>query len=101
MVLESYFTGGGACAGADAAGRPHAARGHGKLAAASLQNEFGLPLGLVIVDTIVASAGYRAMIENAGSVPVSSTPAELQQVIAQTLDDTAATIREFGMQQEQ
>jgi tripartite-type tricarboxylate transporter receptor subunit TctC len=53
------------------------------------------------VAAIVASEGYRTMIEKAGSVPVSSTPAELQQVITQTLDDTAATIREFGMQQEQ
>jgi tripartite-type tricarboxylate transporter receptor subunit TctC len=53
------------------------------------------------VAAIVASEGYRTMIEKAGSVPVSSTPAELLQVITQTLDDTAATIREFGMQQEQ
>jgi len=53
------------------------------------------------VMAIVASEGYRAMIEKAGSVPVSSTPQELQQVLAQTLDDTAAIIREFGMQQEQ
>jgi hypothetical protein len=30
----------------------------GKRAAASLQQEFGLPLGLVIIDTIAASAGY-------------------------------------------
>ena len=53
------------------------------------------------VMAIVASEGYRAMIEKAGSVPVSSTPQALQQVLAQTLDDTAAIIREFGMQQEQ
>jgi hypothetical protein len=32
---------------------------------------------------------------------VSSTPQELQQVITQTLDDVASSIREFGMQQEQ
>jgi hypothetical protein len=30
----------------------------GRQAAASLQQEFGLPLGLVIIDTIAASAGY-------------------------------------------
>jgi hypothetical protein len=41
------------------------------------------------------------MIEKAGSIAVSSTPEELQQVITQTLDDVAASIREFGMQQEQ
>jgi tripartite-type tricarboxylate transporter receptor subunit TctC len=52
------------------------------------------------VAAIVASDGYRTLIEKAGSIPVSSTPEGLQQVIAQTLDDTAATIREFGMQQE-
>jgi tripartite-type tricarboxylate transporter receptor subunit TctC len=53
------------------------------------------------VAAIVASEGYRTMIEKAGSVPIASTPAELQQVITQTSDDTAASIREFGMQQEQ
>jgi len=53
------------------------------------------------VATIVASAEYRALIEKAGSLPVSSTPAELRQVITQTLDEVAASIREFGMQVEQ
>ena len=48
------------------------------------------------VATIVASAEYRALIEKAGSLPVSSTPAELRQVITQTLDEVAASIREFG-----
>ena len=41
------------------------------------------------------------MIEKAGSIAVSSTPQELQQVITQTLDDVTTTIREFGLQQEQ
>jgi tripartite-type tricarboxylate transporter receptor subunit TctC len=50
---------------------------------------------------IVDTPEYRAMIEKAGSIPVSSTPEELQQVIMQTLDDVAASIREFGLQQEQ
>jgi tripartite-type tricarboxylate transporter receptor subunit TctC len=53
------------------------------------------------VAAIVASAEYRALIEKAGSLPVSSTPAELRQVIMQTLDEVAASIREFGMQVEQ
>ena len=53
------------------------------------------------VAAIVASAEYRALIEKAGSLPVSSTPAELRQVITQTLDEVAASIREFGMQVEQ
>jgi tripartite-type tricarboxylate transporter receptor subunit TctC len=50
---------------------------------------------------IVATPEYQTLIENAGSLAVSSTPAELAQVLTQTVDDVASTIREFGMQQEQ
>jgi len=50
---------------------------------------------------IVGAPEYRAMVEQAGSIPVSSSPQELRQVITQTLDDVAGSIREFGMQQEQ
>ncbi|MCC6778311.1 MAG: tripartite tricarboxylate transporter substrate binding protein [Hyphomicrobiales bacterium] len=53
------------------------------------------------IATVVASAEYRGMIEKAGSLPVSSSPAELRQVINQTLEDVASSIREFGMQQDQ
>lgn len=53
------------------------------------------------IAAIVASPDYRGMIEKAGSLPVSSTPAELRQVINQTLDEVAATIRELGLQQDQ
>ena len=53
------------------------------------------------IATIVASSDYREVIEKAGSIAVSSTPDELQQVMAQTLDDLASSIREFGLQQEQ
>jgi tripartite-type tricarboxylate transporter receptor subunit TctC len=52
------------------------------------------------IAAIVATPEYRAMIEKAGSIAVSSTPQELQQVITQTLDDVAATIRDLGLQQE-
>ncbi len=52
------------------------------------------------IAAIVKTDGYRDMIEKAGSIPVSSTPEELRQVITQTLNDVASTIREFGMQQE-
>jgi hypothetical protein len=41
------------------------------------------------------------MVEKAGSIAVSSSPDELRQVITQTLDDVAGSIREFGLQQEQ
>jgi tripartite-type tricarboxylate transporter receptor subunit TctC len=50
--------------------------------------------------TIVATPEYRAMIEKAGSFAVSSTPAELDKVITQTLDEVGASIREFGLQQD-
>ena len=53
------------------------------------------------IAAIVATPEYRTLIENGGSMAVSSTPAELRQVIAQTLDDVAASIREFGMQLDQ
>jgi tripartite-type tricarboxylate transporter receptor subunit TctC len=52
------------------------------------------------IATIVASPDYREMIEKAGSIAVSSTADEFQQVMAQTLDDLASSIREFGLQQE-
>jgi tripartite-type tricarboxylate transporter receptor subunit TctC len=50
--------------------------------------------------SIVATPEYTTMIENAGSIAKSSTPEQLGQVIKQTLDDVAATIQEFGLQQE-
>jgi tripartite-type tricarboxylate transporter receptor subunit TctC len=50
---------------------------------------------------IVATPEYRALIEKAGSIPIASSPAELAGVLTQTVDDVAATIREFGMQQDQ
>jgi tripartite-type tricarboxylate transporter receptor subunit TctC len=49
---------------------------------------------------IVETPEYRSLIENAGSLALASTPAALRQVITQTVDDVAASIREFGMQQE-
>ena len=52
------------------------------------------------ITTIVASPDYQAATERAGSIPVSSTPTELRQVIDQTLADVQATVQEFGLQQE-
>jgi tripartite-type tricarboxylate transporter receptor subunit TctC len=52
------------------------------------------------VGAIVATPEYRDLIEKGGSIPVSSTPAELRQVLTQTVDEVASTIREFGMQQD-
>jgi len=52
------------------------------------------------VVSVVATPEYTTMIENAGSIAISSTPEQLGQVIKQTLADVAATIQEFGLQQE-
>jgi tripartite-type tricarboxylate transporter receptor subunit TctC len=52
------------------------------------------------VAAIVASPEYRTLIEKTGSIATSSTPKELEQVIVQTRDEVASTIREFGMQQD-
>ncbi len=41
------------------------------------------------------------MIEKAGSIAVSSSPEELGKVMRETYEDTEASIREFGLQQEQ
>jgi tripartite-type tricarboxylate transporter receptor subunit TctC len=48
----------------------------------------------------VATADYRNMIDSAGSIATSSTPEQLGQIIKQTVDDVAATMQEFGPQQQ-
>jgi tripartite-type tricarboxylate transporter receptor subunit TctC len=50
--------------------------------------------------SIVASPDYQSLIEKGGSLPESSTPQGLGQVIAQTVGDVEGTIKEFGLQQE-
>ena len=50
---------------------------------------------------IVNSAEYRALIENAGSIAIASTPQEFAAVIDKTSKDVTASIVEFGMQQDQ
>ena len=52
------------------------------------------------ITAIVGSRQYRDLIERGGSIPASSTPAELGKVIVQTRDEVASTIQEFGMQQD-
>jgi tripartite-type tricarboxylate transporter receptor subunit TctC len=47
---------------------------------------------------IVRSPEYRDMIEKAGSVPVSSTPEQLEQILVETYEQTARVSREFGLQ---
>jgi tripartite-type tricarboxylate transporter receptor subunit TctC len=53
------------------------------------------------ITPIVASADYRALVDTAGTIAVSSTAAELGAIMNKTLDDTAASVKEFGMQQDQ
>ena len=50
---------------------------------------------------IVASDGFRTLIENAGSIAESSTPQGFVAIIKKTLDDAMPTIQEFGLQQDQ
>ena len=50
------------------------------------------------IASIVNSPGYRALIEKAGSIPISSTPEELGKVLLDTQEQVASTIQEFGMQ---
>lgn len=52
------------------------------------------------ITAIVATPGYRALIENAGSIPISAAPQEFSAIIQKTLDDAAPTIQEFGLQQD-
>lgn len=53
------------------------------------------------IASIVATPEYRELIEKGGSIPISSTPGDLRQVLTQTVDEIAATVREFGMQREE
>lgn len=50
------------------------------------------------VAAVVATPDYQALIEKGGSIPVSSTPAELRAVIDQTRAEVEATVKEFGLQ---
>jgi tripartite-type tricarboxylate transporter receptor subunit TctC len=50
--------------------------------------------------SIVATADYRTLIENAGSLAVSATPQEFGAIIKKTLDDVEPAVQEFGLQQD-
>jgi tripartite-type tricarboxylate transporter receptor subunit TctC len=52
------------------------------------------------IAAVIATADYRDVIENAGSIAVSSTPDELGGIIRQTVEDVAATMREFALPQQ-
>ena len=52
------------------------------------------------IAAVVKTPVYRGLIEKAGSVPLSSTPEELTKILLETYEQTAATVREFGLEQE-
>jgi tripartite-type tricarboxylate transporter receptor subunit TctC len=52
------------------------------------------------IAAVVAAPDYKAMIENAGSIAVASTPDELGRIIRQTVDDVATTMQEFALPQQ-
>jgi tripartite-type tricarboxylate transporter receptor subunit TctC len=49
---------------------------------------------------IIAAPEYRKLIEDTGSIPESSTPAELRAIMDQTFEELAPTIKEFGLQRD-
>ena len=49
---------------------------------------------------IVDLPDYRKLIESGGSIPESSTPSELQQVLQQTVEDISDTVRRYGLQRQ-
>ena len=51
-----------------------------------------------LVVAVVETSAYRAMIEKSGSVPVSSSPTQMQAVIDAAVRDAAPIITEFGLQ---
>ena len=48
----------------------------------------------------VKAPDYRQLIEKAGSIALSSTPEDLAKILAETYAQTAATVREFALQQD-
>ena len=48
---------------------------------------------------VVAAPAYRSLIEKGGSIPASSTPAELEAILAQTADEARSVISRFGLKQ--
>ncbi|MBV8538619.1 MAG: tripartite tricarboxylate transporter substrate binding protein [Alphaproteobacteria bacterium] len=48
----------------------------------------------------VATPEYKSLVENAGSLPESSTPEGLGKILQQTADDIRPTILEFGLEKE-
>jgi tripartite-type tricarboxylate transporter receptor subunit TctC len=52
------------------------------------------------INQIVAMPDYHKLIESGGSTPEGSTPAELQQILRQTVDEISDTVRRYGLQRQ-
>jgi tripartite-type tricarboxylate transporter receptor subunit TctC len=52
------------------------------------------------VREIIASPDYRKLIEESGSIPESSTPAELRAIMDRTFEGAAPAVKEFGLQRD-
>jgi tripartite-type tricarboxylate transporter receptor subunit TctC len=50
------------------------------------------------VVAIVNSPEYRSLVEQSGSVAISSTPQEFQKVINETVEQVAPIVQEFSLQ---
>jgi tripartite-type tricarboxylate transporter receptor subunit TctC len=50
------------------------------------------------VVAIVNSPEYRSLVEQSGSVAISSTPQEFQKVINETVEEVAPIVQEFSLQ---
>jgi hypothetical protein len=68
-------------------------------AEASLQEEFGLPLGLIVIDTIAACAGY-AKTGDENDNAVGQAIMNVLKTVAQTLDCFALAVDHFGKNRE-
>jgi hypothetical protein len=67
----------------------------GEKAAASLREEFGLPLGLIIIDTVAASAGYNGLgAENDNAI--NQRLMNVLKLAAQRLDCFVLGVDHFG-----
>jgi tripartite-type tricarboxylate transporter receptor subunit TctC len=50
------------------------------------------------VVSIVNSPEYRSLVEQSGSVAISSTPQEFQKAINETVEEVAPIVQEFNLQ---
>ena len=49
------------------------------------------------IGTIVSAPDYRDLIEKTGSIPLSSSPKELERILSETYQQTLRVSREYGI----